>query len=76
MLRYGHFLIWLLVFQASGAEADVHLEHGEKITFGKQELEVRCTPGHTNGITKSFHKINMHLSKIVKHPTHIKIFIN
>lgn len=33
----------------SGAKADQFLNHGETLTFGKTELEVRSTPGHTNG---------------------------
>jgi len=38
-----------LISIASGAEADGYLEHGQRITFGKFDLEVRRTPGHTNG---------------------------
>ena len=35
---------------ASGAEgADRYLEPGEKISFGKRQLEARATPGHTSG---------------------------
>lgn len=34
---------------ASKADADVKLKEGDKLTFGKYELEVRSTPGHTNG---------------------------
>jgi glyoxylase-like metal-dependent hydrolase (beta-lactamase superfamily II)/rhodanese-related sulfurtransferase len=34
----------------SGAEgADRYLAHGDKIAFGARHLEVRATPGHTNG---------------------------
>ncbi|XP_026172694.1 persulfide dioxygenase ETHE1, mitochondrial-like [Mastacembelus armatus] len=33
----------------SGASADIHLSEGDKITFGKQYLTVRETPGHTDG---------------------------
>lgn len=34
----------------SGAEgADRHLEHGEQVAFGGRHLEVRATPGHTDG---------------------------
>ena len=36
-------------FQASGAIADIHVEPGEKVKFGEHELEIRATPGHTNG---------------------------
>ncbi len=36
--------------KASGADgAGRYLEHGDKITFGKRYVEVRSTPGHTNG---------------------------
>ncbi|KAG0710164.1 Persulfide dioxygenase ETHE1, mitochondrial [Chionoecetes opilio] len=38
-----------LISQVSGATADVHVHHGEVVTFGKQQLEVRRTPGHTYG---------------------------
>ena len=34
---------------ASGAASDVKVADGAKIAFGKHELEVRSTPGHTNG---------------------------
>jgi glyoxylase-like metal-dependent hydrolase (beta-lactamase superfamily II)/rhodanese-related sulfurtransferase len=34
----------------SGAEgADLYLAHGDKINFGARQLQVRETPGHTNG---------------------------
>jgi sulfur dioxygenase len=33
----------------SGAKADRHVKHGERIAVGKLELEVRATPGHTDG---------------------------
>ena len=33
----------------SKADADIKLKEGDKLTFGKYELEVRSTPGHTNG---------------------------
>ena len=38
-----------VISKASGAKADLLLEPGEKIKFGKHELEVRGTPGHTAG---------------------------
>ncbi len=35
---------------AAGARnADRTLHHGERLRFGRRELEVRATPGHTNG---------------------------
>ena len=33
----------------SGAASDVKVTEGDKIKFGKHELEVRSTPGHTSG---------------------------
>ena len=39
-----------MISKASGAKADLVVEPGDKIKFGKHELEVRSTPGHTNGI--------------------------
>jgi len=38
-----------MISKASGAKADLVVEPGDKIKFGKHELEVRSTPGHTNG---------------------------
>uniref|UniRef100_A0A7S1XA86 persulfide dioxygenase n=1 Tax=Compsopogon caeruleus TaxID=31354 RepID=A0A7S1XA86_9RHOD len=35
--------------QASGGRADVHVVAGDEIAFGRFVLEVRATPGHTNG---------------------------
>ncbi|XP_028282272.1 persulfide dioxygenase ETHE1, mitochondrial [Parambassis ranga] len=35
----------------SGASADIHLDEGDKITFGRHCLTVRNTPGHTDGCT-------------------------
>ncbi|CAL4128436.1 unnamed protein product, partial [Meganyctiphanes norvegica] len=37
------------IVKVSGAKADVHVEHGDVIEFGGHKLEVRSTPGHTNG---------------------------
>jgi len=38
------------IAQATGASgADRYLSHGDRITFGKRYLEVRATPGHTQG---------------------------
>jgi len=40
----------IAVSRASGVEgADQYLEDGERIAFGKQGLEARATPGHTDG---------------------------
>jgi len=38
-----------VISRASGAQADVYLEEGDKITFGKYEILATGTPGHTNG---------------------------
>ena len=38
-----------MISAASTAQADVKLKEGDRIKFGKYELEVRSTPGHTNG---------------------------
>ena len=38
-----------VISKYSGAEADILVEHGSVIEFGKHQLEVLATPGHTNG---------------------------
>lgn len=38
-----------LIAKVSGGIADVLVEDGDIVTFGNQKLEVRSTPGHTNG---------------------------
>lgn len=38
-----------LISRASGAQADILVDPGEQIEFGRHTLEVRPTPGHTNG---------------------------
>ncbi|XP_071525512.1 persulfide dioxygenase ETHE1, mitochondrial-like isoform X2 [Panulirus ornatus] len=38
-----------VISEESGATADTHVKHGDTVTFGNHELEVRSTPGHTNG---------------------------
>lgn len=38
-----------VISEASGAKADVHVKDGDTIKFGEFQLEVRATPGHTNG---------------------------
>ena len=37
--------------KVSGGQADMYVEAGDKITFGRLFLEVRATPGHTAGCT-------------------------
>ena len=40
----------VLLAEAAGATgADRLLRHGERVAFGSRSLEVRATPGHTNG---------------------------
>ncbi|XP_033122799.1 persulfide dioxygenase ETHE1, mitochondrial-like [Anneissia japonica] len=38
-----------VISKASGAQADVHLEEGDRICFGEWCLDTLNTPGHTNG---------------------------
>ncbi|CAJ1331369.1 unnamed protein product, partial [Effrenium voratum] len=38
-----------MISKASGASADVHIAHGDVIECGRLRLEVRATPGHTDG---------------------------
>lgn len=38
-----------VIAEVSKAQADVKINPGDKIKFGKFELEVRSTPGHTDG---------------------------
>ena len=38
-----------VISAASGASADILVRHGDVIKFGGHGLEVRATPGHTNG---------------------------
>jgi len=38
-----------VISKASGAKADVQVEPGEKVTFGRFSIEALATPGHTDG---------------------------
>ena len=38
-----------VISKASKAKADIHVEPGDRIVFGSRFLEVRATPGHTEG---------------------------
>jgi sulfur dioxygenase len=38
-----------VISAASKAKADLHVEPGDRIVFGSRFLEVRATPGHTEG---------------------------
>jgi len=37
------------ISKISGGQADMYLDHGAHLTFGRHTLEARSTPGHTNG---------------------------
>jgi sulfur dioxygenase len=39
-----------LISKSSGAQADIYVEDGADIHFGRHRLSVRATPGHTNGM--------------------------
>ena len=43
-----------LISKCSGAQADVYVDEGQDVEFGRHRLEVRATPGHTNGNYKLF----------------------
>jgi sulfur dioxygenase len=34
---------------AGASHVDRALQHGDRVVFGGRSLEVRATPGHTNG---------------------------
>lgn len=38
-----------VIAAATGASADILVRHGDIIRFGRHNLEVRATPGHTHG---------------------------
>ena len=38
-----------VISAASGAKADIHLKDGDSLRFGNLSLDVRATPGHTDG---------------------------
>ena len=38
-----------VISKASAAQADIHLEEGDRIIFGSRFIQVRATPGHTDG---------------------------
>jgi sulfur dioxygenase len=49
-----------MISAMSGAKADIKIKHGEIIKFGKFMLEVRSTPGHTDGcVTFVWHDAGM-----------------
>jgi sulfur dioxygenase len=38
-----------VISEASTANADVHIHHGDRIVFGSRFIEAKATPGHTDG---------------------------
>jgi sulfur dioxygenase len=38
-----------IISEKSNAKADIHIDDGDRIMFGRRFLEVRATPGHTDG---------------------------
>jgi len=49
-----------VISSASAADADVKVGHSDLVPFGKYSLQVRGTPGHTNGcVTYVFHEGRM-----------------
>lgn len=38
-----------VISSQSGAKADVHINDGDVIRFGRHEIKAASTPGHTNG---------------------------
>lgn len=38
-----------VISEASGAEADQHLNDGDVVEFGRHQIKAVSTPGHTNG---------------------------
>ena len=44
-----------LISKASSAQADVYVSHGDIVEFGGHKIEVRSTPGHTNGISQLYY---------------------
>uniref|UniRef100_A0A914WT07 Persulfide dioxygenase ETHE1, mitochondrial n=1 Tax=Plectus sambesii TaxID=2011161 RepID=A0A914WT07_9BILA len=56
-----HFpLMKTVLANKANAKSDLQVQHGEKIDFGRKSLEVRATPGHTNGcLTYVLHEDRM-----------------
>jgi sulfur dioxygenase len=38
-----------VIASTSSALADIHVNHHDTVEFGRHKLQVRETPGHTNG---------------------------
>lgn len=49
LVKPNDYLGFPLPFSFVGCSADRFFEHGEKLLLGETELEVRHTPGHTEG---------------------------
>ena len=47
--KYEENAIKSVIARASGAVADVYVDDGDVIGFGEERLDVRSTPGHTDG---------------------------
>lgn len=38
-----------IISRCSGAKADIYVDENDNISFGRHQLRVLATPGHTNG---------------------------
>ena len=56
-----------VISEYSKADADVKIKEGDKIKFGKFQLEVRSTPGHTDGKESCVFKQPVYIEFIVVH---------
>jgi sulfur dioxygenase len=50
-----------LISKESNALADVFVTHGDIVEFGSHKIEVRSTPGHTNGIKILVHNMSLYI---------------
>jgi len=48
-IRMGNTGVRTVISKASGAKADILVEHGDKVSFGRLAVEAIATPGHTDG---------------------------
>ena len=70
-----------MIAEVSKARADVKLRSGDSVKFGPFELEVRSTPGHTNGmlsvsiISDLFfpHSVCLSVSLSLSHSPHLSL---
>lgn len=49
VIRKERAEVCTVISQTSGAKANIYTKHGDRIAFGRLALEVRATPGHTDG---------------------------